>query len=315
MNNKELLVKKIVDTAKANGADLVGFASAEKFSDPALKKIFPEVKTVIAIAFRVLRGSFRGIEEGTTYYQYSTTGVETIEETVMPAALLKICNVIEDAGYLGVPQRKNQMLRPKRQELNPEMLHTDWYPAGAKELQLDFLKAAELCGIGEIALSGALLTDEFGPFQRIGLVLTDAELPESEIKKPHLCDNCGECIKSCPGHAISADGKLNTHQCAAYYRGANMTTNPYMPADAYENLENRESIMDGSADLSFDTALKVMEETVFYPPIKHGYVTSICGRACDRACYAHLEQKGLLKNKFRMPFRPRPVWKLPIIKE
>ena len=313
MSNMEALKKSIESIAIKNGADIVGFASADRFDDPALKKIFPEVKTVIAVAFRVLRGSFRGIEEGTTFYQYSTTGIETIEETVMPGALLKICNAIEDAGFLGIPQRKNQSLRKEQTILNPEMLHAKWYPAGAKELQLDFTKAAVLCGIGEIGLSGALLTDRFGPFQRIGLVLTDAELTETEQKTPHICDKCGECIKACPGGAVSENG-IDFTRCAVYFRGANMSTNPYMPGDAYANIKNREAVMDGTAELSFDEGLEVMENTIFYPPMKHGYVTSICGRACDRACYAHLEEKGLLENKFHLPLRIRPVWKLPTIK-
>lgn len=269
---------------------------------------------MIAIGFRVLRGSFRGIEEGTTYYQYTTTGVETIEETLMPAALLRICNCIEDAGYLGIPQRKNQMLRQTKEQLNPEMLHTAWYPGGAKEPQMDFTKAAVLCGLGEIGKTGSLLTNRFGPFQRIGLVLTDVSLEESPIASPHLCDDCGACQKACPGHALSKDGQLNRVQCAAYYRGANMTTNPYMPPDAYAGLPNRKSVMNGSADLTYAEAVAVMDETFFYPPIKHGYVSSICGRACDRACYAHLEEKGVLTNRFARPFRPRPVWSLPLLR-
>lgn len=313
MNKMEMLRDRIVRCAQNEGADLVGFGRADRFDDPALKRIFPETRTVIAIAFRVLRGSFRGIEEGSTYYQYTTTGVETIEETLIPGALLRICAAIEDDGYLAVPQRRNQLLRPSDEQLNPEMLHTEFYKAGAKEPQMDFTKAAELCGLGEIGLSGSLLTDAFGPFQRVALVLTDAELPESAPVKPHLCDRCGECRKACPGHAIDADGGLNRWQCAAYYRGANMTTNPYMPPDAYEDIPNRLDVMTGQADLSLDEAKHVMAETYFYPPMKHGYVASICGRACDRACYAHLEEKNVLTKHFVRPLRIRPVWELPVI--
>ena len=35
------------------------------------------------------------------------------------------------------------------------------------------------------------------------------------------------------------------------------------------------------------------------------------GRACDTACYIHLEAKNALKRKFASPFRKRPEWKLP----
>ena len=94
-----------------------------------------------------------------------------------------------------------------------------------------------------------------------------------------------------------------------------MITNPFMPPEAYEAFPDRLDIMTGTAELDYEKANEVMGETYFYPPIKHGYVSSICGRACDRACYVHLEEKGALKKTFVRPFRIRPVWELPIIAE
>ena len=49
--------ERIVDLARKNGADIVKFASAEQFSkDDPIFQILPETKTVIALAFRLLRG-------------------------------------------------------------------------------------------------------------------------------------------------------------------------------------------------------------------------------------------------------------------
>ena len=82
------LRERIIEVAKANGADIIGFAPAERFSrEDEIFKILPETKTVIGMAFRVLRGIYRGVEEGTTYYQYTTMGVENMEETIMPIRL------------------------------------------------------------------------------------------------------------------------------------------------------------------------------------------------------------------------------------
>ncbi|UKI36812.1 MAG: hypothetical protein L6V93_00610 [Clostridiales bacterium] len=81
---------KIIEIAKENGADVVGFAPASRFDkDDAVFKIMPETKTVIGLGFRILRGIYRGIEEGSTYYQYTTMAVENMEETIMPMAQLK----------------------------------------------------------------------------------------------------------------------------------------------------------------------------------------------------------------------------------
>ena len=62
-------------------------------------------------------------------------------------------------------------------------------------------------------------------------------------------------------------------------------------------------------------AREVMEHITFYPPMKHCYPASICGKACDTAGYCHLEKKGVLKRKFRTPFRKREAWKLPLLPE
>ena len=51
------LRERIIEVAKANGADIIGFAPAERFSrEDEIFKILPETKTVIGMAFRVLRG-------------------------------------------------------------------------------------------------------------------------------------------------------------------------------------------------------------------------------------------------------------------
>ena len=313
--NNAQLREEIIACAKKFGADLVGFGGIERFAGEEVSNIFPETKTVIALAFRVLRGTRRGIEEGTTYYQYTTNGVETLEETVMPMALLQVNNVLEDAGYTAVPQKKNQLIMQAESDTNPEMNHEGIYRGRDAEHQMDFDRAAVLCGLGEKGLSGTLLTDDFGPFQRYCFILTDAELEETPLVVPHLCDNCGECIKACPGHAIDENGVKDNWQCAAYYRGANMTKNPFMDPKAYADLPNRHEIMAGEADLDMEAAIAILSRTYFYPQVKHGYVSSICGRACDTACYVHLEEKGVLTRKFVSNFRRRPEWHLPMIDE
>ena len=85
-----------------------------------------------------------------------------------------------------------------------------------------------------------------------------------------------------------------------------------MPPEAYEDLPNREAIVNGEAKLSPAEAREVLDRTFFYPPIKHGYAPSICGKACDRACYVHLEEQGKLKNGFTSKFRKRPDWELSV---
>ena len=305
------MIEKIIACAKRYDADIVGFAPADRFSaDDPIFKIFPGTKTVIGLGFRVLRGIYRGVEEGTTYYQYTTMGVENLEETVMPLTLLNVSNLIEEEGFIAVPQRKSPLIQNEKEGTNPEVDFNDVYRGVKAENQLDFLNCAVQCGLGEKSMIGSLLTDDYGPFIRYCFILTDAELPATELAAPHLCDNCGECIKACPGRAYSEDGKLDSWRCAVYYNGANGSKNPFMPPEAFSDREDRMELINGTAQFDSEEAQEILRDIYFYPPAKHSYRTSICGRACDRACYIHLEEKGLLKKNFVRKFREKEDWKL-----
>ena len=64
-----ITAQDIKEAAKRMGADLVGIGSIDRWSTAPIqmdsKQIMPNAKSVIALGFRVLRGSLRGIEEGT----------------------------------------------------------------------------------------------------------------------------------------------------------------------------------------------------------------------------------------------------------
>ncbi len=301
---------RIIALAKQNGADIVGFAPIDRFDETnAIRTIFPETKTVIGLGFRVLRGIYRGIEEGSTYYQYTTMAVENMEETIMPMAQLKVAMMLEEEGFLALPQRRHQQIMAEKDSTNPEVAYDAIYRGKTAETQMNFEDAAVKCGLGERGLHGALLTDEYGPFVRYCFILTDAELEPTDTYTPHLCDGCGKCASACPGKAIAKDGQMDPWQCAVYYNGANGTKNPFMPPDAFIKLENRMDIITGNATFTPAEARRVLDEIYFYPPAQHAYQCSICGRACDVACYIHLEERGLLKKKFKTPFRRRKEWR------
>lgn len=305
------MIEKIIECAKRYDADVVGFASRERFaSDDPIFKIFPETQTVIGLGFRVLRGIYRGVEEGTTYYQYTTMGVENLEETVMPLALINVCNLIEEEGFEALPQRRNQLIMEEKASTNPEVDYTDIYRGITAEHQLDFLNCAVQCGLGEKSLIGSLLNRDYGPFIRYCFILTDARLAQTPLEEGTLCDGCKACIDACPGHAIAEDGTLDPWRCAVYYNGANGSKNPFMPPEAFEGMENRMELINGTAEFDDTEARAILDQIYFYPPAKHFYRTSICGRACDRACYIHLEEKGLLGKKFVRKFREKKDWKL-----
>ena len=300
---------EIISLAQANWVDRVGIAPASRFAaDDPIFTIMPSVKSVICLTYKLLRGMYRGIEEGSTFYQYTTMAVENMEETVMPMAQLRISNYLESLGFTALPQRRHQTIMAAENDTNPEVAYDAICRGRTAEPQMDFLSAAIACGVGERSLHGTLLTDEMGPMVRWCFVLTDAELEADEVVKPHLCDGCRACVNGCPGHAIAEDGKVDNWQCAVYYNGAYGLRNPFMNPDAFPGFEDRLQIIAGEARVTPEKARKILDQIYFYPPAQHAYQCSICGRACDVACYVHLEKKGVLTDHYHAPFRRREMW-------
>ena len=87
----KLTSQMIKDRAKELGIDCIAIGNIERFEDaPALmspKSYFPGAKSVIAVAMRIPRGSYRGIEEGTgTMTSMSTSPTWKTPPTTRPCA-------------------------------------------------------------------------------------------------------------------------------------------------------------------------------------------------------------------------------------
>ena len=71
---------------------------------------------------------------------------------------------------------------------------------------------AHLAGLGWIGKSSLLVTQEYGPRVRIGILLATGSVEPTERSYAGKCGECLECIKACPVNAIS-DTKYDVETC------------------------------------------------------------------------------------------------------
>ena len=76
--------------------------------------------------------------------------------------------------------------------------------------------AMYLAGLGTMGLNCCILTPEFGPRVFVTSIITDCPLPTGKPMAIEMCDECGNCVESCPSGAIDGEGWKNPFACASY---------------------------------------------------------------------------------------------------
>lgn len=268
--------------AKETRADLIGIAPVERFDGVADShhpcSIFPETQSVIVVGKRITRGTLRGVEEGTQFEIYGQYGMSWLCDRMLAITTISLATWIEDNRWEAVPL----------QDLPPQVP-----PSGvavkeglpAPNVMVDAKDAAVRAGLGEYGYSGELLTPQYGPRQRVQMILTDAAMTPAPICEAPVCTQCKQCAATCPLGAISADasgivevcgkkmtvGTVDYEICRSCRNGAQ--PNPHHPAGLPDRL----------------------------------------AALCNRSCVHQLEQAGRVGNTFDVAFRQRPAWQKDII--
>lgn len=309
-------VKKL---AISMGADFVGIGSIDRWEGAPLqmdpKQIMPECRSVVCMGFRVMRGSMRGIEEGTYFSNYSAMGYGGITYLYMPMTVINLCKWIEDRGYEAVPMGHQSDWRGIDNNGHLKNRFSRPVAAGraAPDVMIHLRIAAYLCGCGEIGMSKMFLSPQFGPRNRVGIIMTEAELaPDPIYDGPELCNRCGACAAACPGGAIQTDKTVKVNlagrevewwdvdndKCDVYFRGGDWTDEELPEDEQYMQRMYGKDVRRGS-------------HTPFYNKPRNLYNTgqAVCGaRGCTRACMISLENRGVLQNQFKEKFRRRKPW-------
>ena len=304
MLTSEMIKKRAAEL----GADLCGIGDIRGFEgciqqrDP--KQILTDATCIIGFGFRVPKALYEVMHRGKQFYNYSSVGVKYIDEEFVQMFLLRMAAMIENEGYDACVQRNTSNIRIKGDKTqNPELFDTyelQFAEAIAPDkpipdVIIDPAHAAQVCGLGSVSMKGNVLTPEFGPYVRFAYIITDMPLDCDAPFEKQLCDGCGECAKVCPGHAIDEKG-LDSWTCSVYYRGGHKS-NPYMTDEILKDHPEREAILNGEKRFDAESARAIYRELDFLPYSINGYVGCLCGKACDYACYQHLERSGALCRK------------------
>ena len=201
------LKKQIKELSKSLGMSLCGVSSVDRLDGAPEGKhpcdILPSCRSVIVIGARLLDGviqaNFRAIEDGRWDLKglYGTYGYSTLPNFELTYACYAIARYIEEnSNAAATPCSTGPM---------------------TNGMQISIRHAAVAAGLGEFGHLGIVLTPEFGPRNRFGVILSSVELePDLLYSGTPLCNNCGICAKVCPTGAIPVPG---TEEPACVYIG------------------------------------------------------------------------------------------------
>jgi epoxyqueuosine reductase len=75
---------------------------------------------------------------------------------------------------------------------------------------------AEQAGLGFIGKNSTLITEDFGSWVFLGVIITDIEIVSIKKKVSINCGDCRRCIEACPTKAIVAPGVIDSNRCISY---------------------------------------------------------------------------------------------------
>lgn len=317
----KISAQPLKEMARGRGVDLVGVASIDRFqgAPPRYhpKRFLKKARSVVVVGSRVLRGLLHGLGNNVAYLPHSFFGQGWLSNVKVNLAVFDVARWIEDNGYLAVPipwpdieGRMAYLHYLEKHGGAPDSEPGDpGSPEWPGETFVSFKLAAVAAGLGEIGWNRLLLTPQFGPRNRLDVVVTDAPFEADPIYQGRLCDpeDCGyRCVKVCPAETLKRTptdslrigcrefrfSAFDEVRCAWVLAGLRRETCTFAPCDsppppsptAGEFLTRKEDVWGRTRVYRRYESMADMG-------------AAFCSR-CQMVCADYLEEKGKLENRF-----------------
>ena len=175
------LTAEVKETASKAGANLVGIVSAEAIDaipchwvgwqiqeyTKKTTEIMPDAKSVVVVGFHVWDDVLEtALKKGDRWVYPGYFPLSVISMRVMQC--------LEAKGYKAVPA-----------------------------YSLSYKRLAQLAGFGNYGKNALIINPKFGPWIRLGPLLTNAKLLPDKPFEKDLCGDCNNCIEACPTNALT----------------------------------------------------------------------------------------------------------------
>ena len=303
--------------------DKIGVANIERFDDAPAdmhpSNITPKARSVVVFLKRIVRGTCRGVDEGTHYSSYHIFSYAGLSR-MLGTAQSRLARFIEQHGHDCTPlaaMATSREFGPAAPPPAPGM--------PPREVVVQHRIAGALAGLGEIGWSKVFLTREFGPRQRLAVMLTDAELEPDPIETGVLCDRCKRCVGECPAGAIDPErsvgieveghriewNDLDLGKCKLTHFGLNKLSGPFF-AKRFPGLRLAVEEQEVTWLEAWDLGWAMFPTMPALNALAASPVAACGARGCIIGCMKHLEKEERLATSFntRPGFSDGAPWRL-----